>query len=243
MSEIQLLHGDCLELLKNIPDGSIDAVISDFPYGLTECEWDSIIPLEPMWKQLERIIKSNGAVVLTSCQPFTTTLINSNMRWFRYDLVWTKSQGTGFYNANRMPLRAHEDILVFYNKLPTYNPQKTEGAPYTQKRGSASDIYKGKDLGVTINKTGQRYPLSWRIFKRDKERVHPTQKPVALMEYLINTYTNPDDTVVDPCIGSGTTGVACVNTCRSFIGMEIDKEYFNIAKKRIAEAQMQVRLI
>ena len=233
---IKLLKGDCLELMKDMPDGSIDMILADPPYGTTQCKWDSIIDLPLMWEQLKRVIKPNGAIVMTASQPFTTTLIASNMKDFRYDLVWVKSQGTGFYNANRMPLRAHEDILVFYKKLPTYTPQKTEGKPYTVKRGSPSDVYNGKDLCVTANETGERHPLSWREFKKDKSKIHPTQKPVALMEYLIKTYTNEGEVVLDFAMGSGTTGVACKNLARSFIGMELDEDYFDIASKRINEA-------
>lgn len=229
---MNLMQGDCLERMKEIPDGSVDMVLTDPPYGTTACKWDSIIPLEPMWEQLKRVIKPNGAIVMTASQPFTTTLIASNMKMFRYDLKWCKTQGTGFYNANRMPLRAHEDILVFYGKLPTYNPQKTEGKPYRQRRGTASDVYQGKDLHETVS-DGGRHPLSWRTFKRDKDKVHPTQKPVALMEYLIKTYTNEGDTVLDFTMGSGSTGVAAKNLNRSFIGIELDPEYFDIAKQRI----------
>jgi len=232
---IKLMKGDCLERMKEIPDGSVDLVLTDPPYGTTACKWDSIIPLEPMWEQLKRVIKPNGAIVMTASQPFTTALITSNMRMFRYDLKWCKTQGTGFYNANRMPLRAHEDILVFYSKLPTYNPQKTDGKPYRQRRGSASDVYHGKDLHETIS-NGGRYPLSWITVRRDKDKIHPTQKPVALMEYLIKTYTNPGEAVFDFAFGSGTTGVAAVNTGRRFIGIELDEKYFEIARERINKA-------
>jgi site-specific DNA-methyltransferase (adenine-specific) len=227
------LHlGDCLEVMKTIPDGSVDMVLTDPPYGTTACKWDSVIPLEPMWKQLKRVTKRSGAIVLTASQPFTSALVMSNVKMFRYDLKWCKTQGTGFYNANRMPLRAHEDILVFYKKLPSYNPQKTEGKPYKQRRGSASDVYQGKDLHETVS-DGGRYPLSWKVFIRDKEKIHPTQKPVALMEYLIKTYTNEGETILDFTMGSGTTGVAAKNLNRKFIGIELDETYFNIAKDRI----------
>ncbi len=234
MTDINLMQGDCLEKMKEIESGSVDMILTDPPYGTTACKWDSIIPLEPMWEQLKRVIKPNGAIVMTASQPFTTTLIASNIKMFRYDLKWAKTQGTGFYNANRMPLRAHEDLIVFYKKLPTYNPQKTKGEPYKQRRGSASDVYQGKDLTVTINSTGERHPLSWRIFKRDKNKLHPTQKPVALMEYLIKTYTNENETVLDFTMGSGSTGVACKNLNRKFIGIEKVEEYFKIAQERIS---------
>lgn len=236
MSEIKLMHGDCLELMKQLPDASVDMILCDLPYGTTACKWDSVIPFEPLWVQYRRIAKKNAAIVLTASQPFTTALIASNMMEFRYDLTWCKSQATGFYNANRMPLRAHEDIAVFYRQAPKYNPQKTAGEPYRQRRGSPSDVYHGKDMHETIS-DGGRYPLSWKMFKRDKEKIHPTQKPVALMEYLIRTYTNEGETVLDNCMGSGTTGVACVNTGRNFIGIEMDDKYFEIAQRRIEDAK------
>ena len=233
-----MLHlGDCLDVMQGIPDGSVDMVMTDPPYGTTACKWDAVIPFEPMWAQLKRIVKPNGAIVLMASQPFTSALIMSNVVMFRYDLKWIKTQATGFYNANRMPLRAHEDIIVFYQSLPSYNPQKTAGEPYVQKRGSASEVYQGKDLSVTVNETGMRHPLSWRVFQRDADKTHPTQKPVALMEYLIRTYTNPGETVLDFTCGSGTTGVACVNTSRKFIGIERDPEYFTVAQSRIQKAQ------
>jgi DNA modification methylase len=230
---IKLMHGDCLEVMRDIPNGSIDMVLTDPPYGTTQCKWDSVIPFEPMWEQLKRVTKKNGAIVMTASQPFTSALVMSNVKMFRYDLKWIKRSGTGFYNANRMPLRAHEDIVIFYKALPTYNPQKTSGKPYSLKRGSASDVYVGKDLCVTVNETGDRHPLSWREFKRDADKHHPTQKPVALMEYLIKTYTNEGETVLDFTMGSGTTGVAAKNLNRKFIGIELDETYFNIAKERI----------
>lgn len=231
-----LYHGDCLEVMAGLPDASVDMILCDLPYGTTACKWDTVIPFEPLWSQYRRIAKRNAAIVLTASQPFTTALIASNMREFRYDLKWCKTQGTGFYNANRMPLRAHEDVAVFYRSQPTYNPQKTEGKPYRITRGSASDVYRGKDLHETVS-DGERHPLSWRVFKRDGDKAHPTQKPVALMEYLIRTYTHEGDVVLDNCMGSGTTGVACANTGRRFIGIERDDKYFAIASERIAAAE------
>lgn len=229
---INLMNGDCLELMLDIPDGSVDMILCDLPYGTTACKWDTVIPFEPLWAQYRRVAKPNAAIVLTASQPFTTALIASNMREFRYDLKWCKTQATGFYNANRMPMRAHEDIAVFYRALPTYNPQKTPGEAYRKRRASAPDVYHGKDLHETVS-DGARHPLSWRVFQRDADKLHPTQKPVALMEYLIRTYTNEGDVVLDNCMGSGTTGVACVNSFRNFIGIEMDTNYFNIAKSRI----------
>jgi len=231
---IDLRQGDCLELLKDIPDGSVDMVMTDMPYGTTNARWDSVVDLDDMWLQLKRIVKTDGAIVMTAAQPFTTTLISSNMSMFRYDLTWCKTQSTGFYNANRMPLRAHEDICVFYSKLPTYNPQKTDGKPYRQKRGAAAEVYHGQDLHETVS-DGKRYPVSYQTVKSEKG-LHPTQKPVALMEYLIKTYTNEHDVVIDMFMGSGSTGVACVNTNRRFIGIELDPDYFKIAEERINQA-------
>ena len=246
---MQLIHGDCLEKMKKIPDKSIDMILCDLPYGVTKVKWDIVIPFEPLWERYERIIKPNGAIVLFSTQPFTTDLICSNRNMFRYEIVWEKTQKTGFYNANKMPLKGHENILVFYKSLPTYNPQK-----YTVKR---------KDVGRVRNKktdrcvlyghveaqdwveTGQRYPhdvihfSNWNgaLFgKTEKATKHPTQKPVPVLEYLIKTYTNEGDTVLDNCMGSGSTGVACVNTGRDFIGIELDDNYFQIAEKRIYDA-------
>ena len=231
---VKLLQGDFLELMRDIPDGSVDMVLTDMPYGTTQCKWDTVVDLDELWVEIKRITKPNTAIVMTAAQPFTTTLISSNMSMFRYDLTWCKTQSTGFYNANRMPLRAHEDICVFYSKLPTYNPQKTDGKPYRQKRGSASEVYHGKDLHETVS-DGKRYPVSYQTVKSEKG-LHPTQKPVALMEYLIKTYTNEHDVVIDMFMGSGTTGVAALKNNRRFIGIELDPDYFAIAKNRIENA-------
>jgi len=242
---IELIKGDCLEKMKELKSGSIDMVLTDPPYQKVErraaaAKWDNLIDLKLMWQRLKNVVKINSAIVFTAAQPFTTALISSNIKKFRYDLKWIKTAGTGFYNANRMPLRAHEDILVFYDKCPAYNPQKTPGRPYEQKRGSISSIYKGKKLHVTQNITGDRHPLSWVIFKKDSPKIHPTQKPVALMEYLIKTYTNEGETVLDFTMGSGTTGVACANLNRNFIGIELDQKYFSIAQDRIIDAYLGV---
>lgn len=236
MSEIKLMKGDCLERMKEIPDGSVDMILTDPPYGTTACKWDSVIPLEPMWTELKRIIKSNGAVVMTASQPFTSSLVMSEPKLFRYDLVYEKPAGTGFFNAKKMPLRNHESILVFYKKLPTYNPQFTHG----HKRKSAvkkavnSECY-GKAFKKTNYDSTSRYPRSVQKFSSDKQKAnfHPTQKPVSLMEYLIKTYTNEGETVLDFTMGSGTTGVACKNLNRNFIGIELDEAYFEIAHERI----------
>ena len=240
---INLMQGDCIEQMHEIPDGSVDMVLTDPPYGTTACKWDSIIPLEPMWEQLKRIIKPNGAIVMTASQPFTSVLICSNMNWFKESLVWEKTTATGHLNANRKIMRAHEDICVFYKKQPTYNPQKTKGHPRkvssadSKKSCKATDCY-GKH-GLTSYDSTERFPRSVIKTSTDKQKskLHPTQKPVSLMQYLIKTYTNEGETVLDFTMGSGTTGVACVNLNRNFIGIELDEDYFNIAKERITLAE------
>jgi len=234
---MKLINDDCLVAMKDIPDGSVDMVLTDPPYGTTACKWDSIIPLEPMWEQLKRIIKPNGAIVMTASQPFTTTLISSNMKMFKYCWVWEKTKATGFFDAKKRPLNNYEDIVVFYSKPPVYNPQMTE-ADKVYKRGAVkrkkSDCY-GKEKDFIQKETGLRYPK--RVFTignaSTKGIVHPTQKPVALMEYLVKTYTNENETVLDFTMGSGTTGVACKNLNREFIGIELSRDYYEIACKRI----------
>ena len=237
---MKIMQGDCLERMKEIPDSSVDMVLTDPPYGTTACKWDSIIPLEPMWEQLKRVIKPNGAIVMTASQPFTTTLIASNMKMFRYDLIWEKTSATGFLNAKKMPMRCHEEVLVFYSKLPTYNPIKTKGhgrKTALRRNAKMGAVYGKHEIGTEYNST-ERYPRSVLQFKKDKQvsSLHPTQKPVALMEYLIKTYTNEGETVLDFTMGSGTTGVACANMNRDFIGIEMDLDYFNIALERIEKA-------
>ena len=228
--------GGCLELMKDIPDGSIDMILCDLPYGTTKNKWDSVIPFEPLWEQYNRVIKDNGAIVLFSQMPFTVDLVASNYKDFRYEWIWEKLSASGHLNANRMPMKKHENILVFYKKLPTYNPQFTEGKPYVATYSTHSSNYgKQKDNITTIN-DGKRYPVDIIKFNNDRG-LHPTQKPVELLEYLIKTYTNEGDTVLDNCMGSGSTGVACVNTGRNFIGIELDGGYFEIAKSRIEEAE------
>lgn len=229
-----LLQGDCLQLMKNIHDKSIDMILCDLPYGTTQNKWDTVIDIAELWTEYKRIIKENGAIVLFSQMPFGAELIKSNIKEFRYEWIYHKPNAVGFLNANRMPLRAHENILVFYKKLPTYNPQKTKGKPYLAKSGNKKTKNYGKfeTNYHTANTTGERYPID--IIKFSKEcGLHPTQKPVALLEYLIKTYTNKGETVLDNCMGSGSTGVACINTGRKFIGMELEEKYFNIAKERI----------
>ena len=236
--KVKLLQGDCLELMTDIPDGSVDMILADLPYGTTRNKWDSIIPLEPLWEQYERVIKDNGAIVLTAQTPFDKVLGASNLRLLRYEWIWDKRLGTGHLNAKKMPLKRHENILVFYKRLPTYNPQMTEGEPYDKGFGFGASSNYGEQRAVSgKNETGLRYPTSLLDFSNANRRskVHPTQKPVALFEYLIKTYTNKGETVLDNVMGSGTTGVACKTLNRNFIGIELDEDYFKIATERINE--------
>ena len=231
-----LINDDCLNAMKFIPDNSISMILTDPPYGTTKCSWDSIIPLEPMWEQLKRIIKPNGAIVMTASQPFTTTLIASNMNDFRYCLVWDKKGTTGFQTAKIMPLRRHEDIVVFYSKKPTYNPEMEVRGEKRKKGGSKVDNGCYGELRSTESYNNEYYPTSIVEISNAAKigKVHPTQKPVALMEYLIKTYTNESETVLDFTMGSGTCGVAAKNTNRKFIGIELDPSYYDIAAKRIS---------
>lgn len=239
----ELMKGDCLELMKQIPDGSVDMILCDLPYGTTACKWDSVIPFDALWRQYKRIAKPNAAVVLTAAQPFTTRLIASNFEEFKYGLVWKKNKATGFMQAKTKPLNSHEDILVFVGfKISaqhfrgTYNPQGVEDAgmrEYSNAR-KADHITGNRVAGIA--KSGKGYPKSVLEFSNETKTVHPTQKPVALMEYLIRTYTNEGMTVLDNCMGSGTTGAACANTGRKFIGIEMDEKYFEIAKNRVESA-------
>lgn len=236
-----LMLGDCLERMKEIPDQSIDLVLTDPPYGTTACKWDSIIPLDKMWLQLKRVIKSNGTIVLFGSQPFTTKLIVSNFDMFKYLLVWKKNTCTGFMQAKTKPLKSMEDIIVFGNfKLAaqyfdgTYNPQgiKSNGNVNYSNQRKHDHITGNRKSHVAESNKG--YPKDILEFNSESNTVHPTQKPVNLMEYLIKTYTNEGETVLDFTMGSGTTGVACVRTNRKFIGIEKDEGYFNIAKERIS---------
>jgi site-specific DNA-methyltransferase (adenine-specific) len=238
---IQLLQGDCLELMKTLSDKSIDAIITDPPYGSICCAWDSIIPLEPMWEQLKRVIKPNGAIVLFGAEPFSSLLRCSNIKDFKYDWVWEKSKATGFLNSKKQPLRAHEVISVFYSKPPTYNPQMVEGEPYNKgvrKEQTQNDVYGSFDQ-VEVKSDGFRFPRSVQYFKTAESEggFHKTQKPVALMEYLIRTYTNEGETVLDFTAGSGTTGIAALNTNRNAILIERESEYCEIIRRRISEAE------
>lgn len=238
----RLIHGDCLKEMDSIPDGSIDMILCDLPYGTTQNKWDSVIPLDGLWAQYKRVIKTGGCITLFSQQPFSASLIVSNLKWFRYEWIWRKSQGTGFLNANRMPLKIHENILIFYDKLPLYNPQKEKGYPYYRALSGKKTTNYGKyDAWISESKDGSRYPVDVVEFPQvncSKEgKHHPTQKPVPLLEYLIKTYTNEGDVVLDNCMGSGSTGVACVSTGRNFIGIELDEGYFKIAQERIDKAK------
>ena len=236
MNDIQLFHGDCLEVMKDIPDKSIDMVLCDLPYGTTQNKWDSAIPLEPLWEQYKRIIKDNGAILLFGSQPFTTILNYSNISNYRYEWVWIKNNSTGFQLANKRPLKKHELISVFYKKQPTYNPQGLIEYNKINKRGSMGENWSEMNSNNYIQRW-TNYPTQILEYKYDKQKLHPTQKPVALLEYLIKTYTNEGEIVLDNTMGSGSTGVACVNTNRKFIGIELDEKYFNIAKNRIEDAQ------
>ena len=233
--DFQLYNGDCLEVMKNIPNKSVDMVLCDLPYGTTRNKWDSVVPFEPLWEQYERIIKDNGAIVLFAQTPFDKVLGVSNLKLLRYEWIWNKLSPTGHLNAKKMPMKKTENILVFYKKLPTYNPQGLIYCPRIKSRNSnsigSSNYGYHKD---TVLSEYKGYPTNLLEFMREGG-LHPTQKPVDLLEYLIKTYTNENETVLDNCMGSGSTGVACLNTNRKFIGIELDENYFNIAKQRIEE--------
>ncbi len=253
MSDVTLHLGDCLEVMRSMPDKSVDAVITDPPYGTTACKWDTIIPFEPMWEQLHRIIKPNGAMVLFGSEPFSSALRMSNIKHFKYDWIWEKTRTVGFLNAKNAPLKRHEIISVFSlgttancskNRME-YNPQGL--IEINKKRRSVSQIgdtvvgsRPSRSKDYVAKYTG--YPDTVLRFSNEAKQEHPTQKPIALLEYLIKTYTNEGEMVLDFAMGSGTTGVACVQTGRNFIGIEIDPTYFAIAERRIAEAQLQERL-
>ncbi|MGT3563128.1 DNA-methyltransferase [Escherichia coli] len=238
-----LKRGDCLELMAVIPDKSVDLILCDLPYGTTACKWDTVIPFDELWRRYNRVIKPGAAIVLTSSQPFTTALISSNLKGFCYSWIWNKKFGANFAQAKRQPLKVHEDVLVFSvsGRMPTYYPEMVKRDKPIKK---GKNVNESGAIPLVTNESyngkvyDEKHPSSILEFScRDKERgLHPTQKPIALMEYLIKTYTNEGDTVLDNCMGSGTTGVACANTNRRFIGMELDREYFRIARRRISEA-------
>lgn len=249
MTDIKLMQGDCLERMREIPAGSVDMVLTDLPYGTTACKWDTVIDLPSMWAELKRITKPNGAIVMTASQPFTTTLIASNLKAFAYSWVWDKKVGANFVQAKRMPLKTTEDVLVFCTsgKTPDYYPQMVaRDKPVSRSKNSTNsgsipirgEAYEGFG-GKTWTHKYPSHLLEFSCRARGQRGLHPTQKPVALMEYLILTYTNEGDTVLDFTMGSGTTGVACVNTGRKFIGIELDPDYFAIAQERIEKARQE----
>lgn len=242
---IRVACGDCLEIMRQIPDGCIDMVLCDLPYGNTHNAWDVQIDLEALWKQYRRIVKPSGAIVLFGSGRFTAELLQSNAKEWRYNLVWEKTTPTGFLNAKRMPLRAHEDILVFYRKLPVYQPIMSKGkrkvSTIQHKRNSKDGSNYGK-YRKTDYDSDERYPRSVLHFSTDKQKcaLHPTQKPVALLEYLIRMYTLEGDTVLDNCMGSGSTGIACLHCGRKFIGIEIDPDMFSTAEQRMASEEAKM---
>jgi len=236
MPKIELIQGDCLEKMKDIPDKSIDMILCDLPYGTTACKWDTIIPFEPLWEQYKRIIKDNGAIVLTASQPFTSALVMSNIKMFKYCWIWVKEKAGNFQQAKKRPCKFSEDVVVFCKNVTTYNPQNLillnkKRTNNETKSGSMGHLK--KYIG-DYNQEFTNYPSEFLLYNNEKG-LHESQKPVALMEYLIKTYTNEGDLVLDNCMGSGTTGVACKNLNRNFIGIELDSEYFKIAEKRINE--------
>lgn len=237
VGQFELMHGDCLEQMNNIPDGSVDMILTDLPYGMTQNAWDTIIPFDAMWEQFYRVSKIDAAIVLHGMQPFTSKLIISNQKNFKYCWVWDKHLATGFLNAKKQPMRQHEDIAVFYRKQCTYNPQMTKGKMQVKNRGERTSSNYGKYTKMPY-KSDTCYPKT--IIDAYAKQIikdgHPTQKPTGLLEYLIKTYTNEGDTVLDACMGSGSTGVACINTGRRFIGIEKDAVWFERAEKRINEA-------
>ena len=232
----ELIHADCMDAMQHIASGSVDMVCADVPYGTTKCSWDSVLDLGLMWSHLNRITKPSAAIVLFSAQPYTSVLVSSNIRHWRTEWIWEKGNATGFLNAKKQPLRAHENILVFYRVMPTYNPQFTDGHPRKTSRRKAvnSEVY-GDAVTLTEYDSTRRYPRDVQFFSSDKQksRYHPTQKPVGLVRYLVETYSNPGDVVLDFTMGSGTTGVACREVGRRFIGIEKELKYVEVARQRI----------
>ena len=243
MSEVTLYHGDCLIEMNKISDHSIDMILCDLPFGCTENQWDIIIPFDKLWEQYKRIIKDNGAIVLFGNQPFTSLLVTSNLDMFKYSMVWVKNKFSDFLNAKRKPMKINEDILVFYKNQPTYNPQYTYGLPYkrwnTQKAVDKQTNY-GKHKENISESDGKRLPTTVLKFNRVERPLHPTQKPTDLLQNLIKTYTNENDTVLDNCFGSGSCGIASISLNRNFIGIEKDDEYFELGKNRIQKAQEDI---
>ena len=236
----KIFNEDCLEGMKRIPDGAVDFVLTDLPFEITKCDWDKKIDLPQFWEQIKRVTKRGGAIALFAKMPFGAELIMSNRKMFRYEWIWEKNVAVGWFDANRMPLRCHENILIFYDKLPTYNPQFTEGKPYTRNHKTyPGGVYQSEGRVPTIN-DGKRYPRDVQHFASaisySGKLLHNTQKPVDLLEYLIKTYTNEGELVLDATIGSGSTAVAAINTNRHFVGFETEKKFFDIAQERIKKA-------
>ena len=243
---VDLRCGDCLEIMKDIPDKSIDMILCDLPYGTTACKWDIIIPFEELWAQYNRIIKDNGAIALFCCQPFTSVLVNSNLKGYKHHWIWLKNRGTGFQVAKYRPMMKTEDIIVFTKKGEkiNYYPQMIKlDKPYFSRNASSSN---GTNPLAHFNSGGKmvdsKYPTNVLDFSKVAKPLHPTQKPVALLEYLIKTYTNEGETVLDNCMGSGSTGIACINTNRNFIGYELDEHYFQIAKERLEQHECKTNI-
>jgi len=237
----QLIHDDCLNTMQNIKDKSIDMILCDLPYGTTNCSWDSVIPLDILWEQYTRIAKDSCPIVLTAAQPFTSQLISSNFKLFKYSLVWEKSKSSGYLNAKRMPMRSHEDICVFYKKPSIYNPQMTIGEPYNKGKAlRTTDVYGAQQAVLVKNEDGKRYPRSVIYFKTAESEgkvYHPTQKPISLFSYLIRTYSNKDDLILDNCVGVGTTAIAAYIEGRNYIAIEKEKKYYDIAEQRLKVAK------
>lgn len=249
--DYQIFNEDCISGMARLETGSVDAIIADPPFATTDCAWDVRLPLEEMWEQFNRVTKQNGAIVLFSQLPFAIDLINANRKMFRYEWIWHKSKAVGFLNANKMPLRAHENILVFYRRLPTYNPQFSTGKAYTSvhTEEAGGKVYQARKASITVNDGTRYYPKDVLDVKsigggKKEPRYHPTQKPIELMEFLVETYTNKWEVVLDATMGSGSTGVACMNTGRRFIGFETDAKFYAISKTRLDEAiaQRQMKL-
>jgi site-specific DNA-methyltransferase (adenine-specific) len=238
MKAIELIHGDCIEKMKDIESNSIDMICCDMPYGTTNCKWDTTIDLQLMWDQYKRVTKDNAAIVLFAQTPFDKVLGCSNLEWLRYEIIWEKPLATGHLNAKKMPMKAHENILVFYKKLPVYTAQKTIGHKpvnsYT-KHHQDGDCYGKTKVGIKGGGSTERYPRSVQVFSCDRQKkcLHPTQKPIKLIEWLLNTYSEKGHTILDNCMGSGTTAEACKNLGRNFIGIELNEKYFNIASERV----------
>lgn len=243
----RIYHMDCLEGMKLIPDKSINMILCDLPYGTTQCSWDIVLPFKELWKQYNRIIKNNGIIALFGSEPFSSKLRMSNIKYYKYDWIWEKSKATNFLNAKRQPLRAYENICIFYKNQPIYNPQMLEGKSYNKgvrKQQTEDDVY-GKFDQVEVKSNGLRYPRNVIYFKTaesEGETYHKTQKPVSLCEYLIKTYTNENDIVLDNCIGSGTTAIAATLTNRKWIGFETESKYIEIANKRLKQINLESNL-